>query len=219
MEAISICNTKNSDALNHYSFKEEWKPHPMYPLYLISNYGKVKRLSYITRHNRKRKEHIFVNITKNDGYEAVSILTDQTDPASRKLYPLHRLVAETFIPNPEKKKEINHIDGIKSNNTVPNLEWCTRSENVLHSFSHGLEKMTFEIAQKISISNLKLTPEEEKEILNIYKTGGYSIRALARIFHHSRHIIKHVVRGTYHTQIKKVPESANLIKTDREENI
>ncbi len=55
-----------------------------------------------------------------------------------KSYPLHRVIASAFIPNPQNKPEVNHIDGNKENNSVSNLEWVTRKENACHAGEHGL---------------------------------------------------------------------------------
>lgn len=57
-----------------------------------------------------------------------------------KKYLLHRLLATAFIPNPEGKPQVNHIDGKPANNSLENLEWVTQSENQLHAYRIGLQK-------------------------------------------------------------------------------
>lgn len=70
------------------------------------------------------------------GYRTVRLCSN-----GRLTYPkVHRLVASAFIPNPDGKLEVNHIDGDKSNNNVDNLEWCTKSENMRHAYKLGLKK-------------------------------------------------------------------------------
>ena len=59
---------------------------------------------------------------------------------NRKTRNVHRVIAETFIPNPNNLPCVNHKDGNKLNNSVENLEWCNHSENTLHSFKTGLQK-------------------------------------------------------------------------------
>lgn len=77
--------------------------------------------------------------TKPDGYLAVSLWDNaKHGQKKRKTFLVHRLVAETFIPNPENKPTVNHKDGVKTNNCVDNLEWATSHEQNVHSFANGL---------------------------------------------------------------------------------
>ncbi len=73
---------------------------------------------------------------KANGYSQVKLFKDGV----RKYYIVHRLVAKTFVPNPDNKPEVNHIDGNKQNNHASNLEWVTSRENQLHAFRLGLQK-------------------------------------------------------------------------------
>lgn len=101
--------------------KEEWKDIPGYEgLYMVSSEGRIKSLRY--RHSNQ--EHIIPGRDNGDGYFVVQLCKD-----GRKMFTIHRLVATTFIPNPECKPYIDHINGDRKDNSVSNLRWCTQKEN------------------------------------------------------------------------------------------
>ena len=107
--------------------KIEWKKIEGQPHYSISNTGIVRS----DRYNRVLKSNNYNTRTgKNDGYANLAI--------KGKNYKIHRLLALTFIPNPENKECVNHIDGDKTNNSLDNLEWCTYKENMEHARDEGL---------------------------------------------------------------------------------
>ena len=98
-------------------FKEEWKDIKGYEgIYQISSFGRVYSV----------KNNIFISQSvRANGYMQISLHKD----GKRKPVLVHRLVAEAFIPNPENKETVNHLDEDKTNNRVDNLEWATVKEN------------------------------------------------------------------------------------------
>ena len=104
---------------------EIWKDIEGYEgLYQISNLGRVRSLARATTSGKVLKQ------MKKHGYMNVCFSKNNVD----KYFRVHRLVALAFIPNPENKPTVNHIDGNKANNNVSNLEWATHSENETHSY-------------------------------------------------------------------------------------
>lgn len=92
--------------------------------------GRVKSLNY----KGNESEKILKNSKTSNGYLSVSLSKDK----NRKTVKVHRLVAETFIPNLENKSQVNHIDGNKENNNIKNFEWVTDKENKNHAYKLGL---------------------------------------------------------------------------------
>jgi len=106
------------------STPEIGKPIPGFEdLYEVSNHGRVSNFRKILK-----------TYKINSGYLALKLQKD----GKVKSVLLHRLVAELFVPNPEGKPEVNHIDGNKENNRADNLEWVTSAENKAHARSTGL---------------------------------------------------------------------------------
>lgn len=90
-------------------------------LYQVSNFGRVKSMH--------KAKHIIVKISKNNnGYMCFNLNKNNRHKHAR----LHRIIAQAFIPNPENKSQVNHIDGDKLNNSIDNLEWVNNRENLTH---------------------------------------------------------------------------------------
>lgn len=118
--------------------EEIWKDIEGYEgLYQISNLGNVKSLDReVLMPNGKiqhRKERIMSKRESTDGYYIAKFNVNKHS----KCIAIHRLVAQTFIPNPNNLPEVNHLDTNRKNNCVDNLEWCTHAENVQYSYVLG----------------------------------------------------------------------------------
>lgn len=125
-------------------------------LYEVSTDGRVRTVSHITNGHVIPSKELAVSVYKNQRYARVRLYKG----GKPKDYKVHRLVADAFIPNPDGKPQINHIDGDKGNNKVENLEWCTQAENNKHAFDTGLQDMSAAIEAT------------KKKVLQIDNGGG-----------------------------------------------
>ena len=138
----------------------------------------VSDLGRIRRGNR-----ILAGSYHSDGYTFMTIKGEQI--------PLHRFVANAFIPNPNNLPEVNHIDGNKRNNSAENLEWVTRSENQRHAIEMGLQP------KGLSTYTGKFTEETRNEIKARWNTEGISKRALAKEYGVSHTCINNIINDKY----------------------
>ena len=123
--------------------EEIWKDIVGYEgLYQVSNFGRVKsldRIVYTANGIRKYHGKILKQILDSQKFYFLVRLSKY---GIVRIFQVHRLVAQTFIPNPENKPQVNHIDGNKKNNCLNNLEWNSRSENQQHALKNGLRTLS-----------------------------------------------------------------------------
>lgn len=115
---------------------EIWKDIEGYEgYYQVSNIGNVKSLDRLTTHSRRIKGGLLYKDLRCNGYYFVNLYRGQVKYSQT----IHRLVALAFIPNLLNKPQINHLNSIRTDNRVENLEWCTNSENQKHAYKFGFQ--------------------------------------------------------------------------------
>lgn len=150
-------------------------------LYMVSNMGNVMGVPKSTRLGQliKPKE-----LSGHRGYLTVCLCKEN----KRKFVSVHRLVATAFIPNLERKPEVNHINGDKSDNRVENLEWATRSENELHAYrvlgkepSRNWEGKPRLFARKLTYDQVRAIRSDNRPSRQIGLEYGVSKTTVSRI--------------------------------------
>lgn len=136
-------------------------------------------------YNRNKRKMTPQNHT--GGYDKLS-LWDRKTKTKQNRY-IHRLVAQSFIDNPNNYRYVNHINGNKKDNRVENLEWCSAKENTNHAVKKGLIK-----SGELSSSS-KLTQIEVDEIRNTYVKGVITYKQLAEKYNVSESHIERIVNN------------------------
>lgn len=156
---------------------EEWRDIPGFEgAYQATTDGEV----YSLKTNR------YLSKIKHDmGYVFISI----NHAGIKKLYYLHRLVALTFLPNPENKRCVNHIDANKQNNSIGNLEWNTDEENEHHALVNGLKP------KGIKNGASKLNPEIVKYIIKTRDETSLSFAKIAELLGVNKTTVRRAYKG------------------------
>ena len=182
-EKIAMLEGKNSANLSG----EVWRDVAGFEgTYQVSNKGRIKSFHY-------GREKILSPFERSDGYLSVWLQLNK----SKQYFTVHRLVAETFIQNPENLPVVNHIDGNKQNNCVENLEWVTHSDNEKHAYKIGLMKVGVHMRGGVGNCNAKFTAEQIRFIRKNYKPrdSEFGQMALAKKFGVHRDTIQKIIQG------------------------
>jgi hypothetical protein len=165
---------------------EVWKTVKPFPDYAISNFGSVKRL---TDSNNNRKAGFILKTKANSrtGYIQVSLWLDGKYHAKM----VHRLVLNAFAGDrPTKRHQTNHINGIKDDNRIKNLEWVTPSENVIHAHATGLSS-----SRRGEKNNLSVLKSDEVWLIKKLIYHGVLQRIIGNMFKVNRATISYIKSG------------------------
>lgn len=173
---------------------EQWKDIPFYKKYYeVSDLGRVKSKERVVIKSNYKLQTVKEKILRSScGKKPSYMKVFLSKKGIRSVCKVHRLVAISFVKNPDNKPLVNHKDGIKHNNRASNLEWSTKKDNALHAYSLGLMNAPKGVDSKLS----KLNIEQVLEIRRTSKLVGHDF--LAKKFNVSAAIISYVVnRKTY----------------------
>lgn len=144
---------------------ERWAPVRGFEgLYEVSDLGRVKRCG---------SAKCLKPMPNTKGYPSV----DLKDHGRRKYAVVHRLVAETFIPKPDNKPQVNHKDGDKTNNAVSNLEWCTGLENIRHAVRTGL--MDYAYMRSLIDEDKRIEAVKKAHYVPVIREDGKTYKSIA----------------------------------------
>jgi len=154
-------------------------------LYAITKTGKLWAFPKTTTHNHKNPGHWINWRLDGCGYPFTSLTKDGVIKQPK----LHRLLAEQFIPNPENLPQINHKNGIKTDFSLDNLEWCTASDNIKHAFKTGLKHQNGEANHRAKLS------EKDIESIKVMSKEGTKQFKIAEKFNVSRSAICNILKN------------------------
>jgi len=167
---------------------EQWEDIPNYEgFYQVSDHGRVVRIKPATG---TKPGKILRLQTERDGYERIFLYHGSAK--SRKRFFVHRLVLLAFVGPLPPNCDVNHIDGNKINNHLSNLEYVTRSKNILHAYRF-LDTMPNNAGSRNG--QAILTEAQIVEMRNLYATGNYYYRDLSAIYGVNQSAVTNIVNG------------------------
>ena len=177
---------------------EEWKDIQGYEgKYQVSTLGRVKslaRIIYKGHYQAFYSEKIMIAYLEKNGYLSTRLYDGNN---KNKKILIHRIVAQAFLSNPEKKAQVNHKNGDKTNNRIENLEWATCKENINHAIQIGIINNKGENNAKA-----KLTDKDASEVKRLYLKENMKQRDIAKIFNISQTTVWSVVHGRVYSYLK-----------------
>ena len=184
--------------------EEIWKDIPGYEgTYKVSTHGRIFKHAQtqwmeVNKGYRTFKEHFLKGSIGTHGYIEITLSKN----GKKEKCLLHRLVLTSFVPNPKNKRTCNHKDGIKTNNYLYNLEWATDSENLLHAYETGLNKMTEERCLHSRGENnvtAKLTQLQVEEIRFMLTFSSLTQKEIAKMYGITQTCVSSIkLRKTWH---------------------